>query len=137
MPVIVITTIIDAERERVFDLSLSIDAHVASASRTNETAVDGKISGLIGMGEEVTWQARHFGVTQRLRIRVTDFQRPSMFTDEMVFGAFQSMRHVHQFIDKNGKTEVTDEFRFRAPFGILGRIAEKVYLTRYMRSFLG
>lgn len=29
-----------------------------------------------------------------------------------------------------------DEFLFTAPLGILGRIAEQVFLTRYMRTFL-
>ncbi len=136
MPTINIITIIDAPRDRVFDLATSIDAHMASTSKTKERAIEGKITGLIGMGEEVTWQATHFGVKQQLRVKITHFQRPSFFTDEMVSGAFKSMKHTHRFLDNDGKTEMTDEFIFRAPLGVIGRIAEKTFLTRYMRSFL-
>ena len=120
----------------MFDLSRSIDAHIVSNSKTKEKAIEGTTTGLIGLGEEVTWQARHFGVKQQLKIRITSFQRPSIFTDEMVFGAFESMKHTHRFVEKEGKTEMIDEFSFRAPMGILGRVAERVLLTRYMRAFL-
>lgn len=48
--------------ERLFDLSLSIDAHLGSMSDSDEQAVGGVASGQIGLGEEVTWRARHFGI---------------------------------------------------------------------------
>ncbi len=136
MPLINIRTIVNAPIERVFDLSRSIDAHMASTSGTREVAIEGKTTGLIGLGEEVTWQAKHFGVTQQLKIRLTEFERPLFFTDEMVDGAFASMKHTHLFKEISGLTEMTDEFRFQAPLWALGRIAERVFLTRYMRSFL-
>lgn len=43
-----------------FDLSLSIDAHLGSVQRSGERAVGGVTSGVIGLGEFVTWRARHF-----------------------------------------------------------------------------
>ena len=48
--------------EELFDLSLDIDAHVASMSESKERAVAGVTTGRIGLGETVTWRARHFGV---------------------------------------------------------------------------
>ena len=71
MPLIVLETRIRAPRERVFDLARSIDAHQSSTSGTSERAVAGVTSGLIGLGEEVTWRARHLGVTQHLTVRAT------------------------------------------------------------------
>ena len=62
MPVIELQILIDAPRERVFDLSRSIDAHQDSAEGTDERAVAGVTSGLLGLGEDVTWEARHLGV---------------------------------------------------------------------------
>ncbi len=45
---------IEAPPEAIFDLSLDIDAHMASMADSNERAVAGVTSGLIGLGEEVT-----------------------------------------------------------------------------------
>lgn len=57
MPTIKLETIISAEINISFDLSRSIDLHMISTASSNEKAIDGKIEGLINMGESVTWQA--------------------------------------------------------------------------------
>ena len=139
MPLIVIETRIRAPRERVFDLARSIDAHQASTPDTAERAVAGVTSGLIGLGEEVTWRARHFGVTQHLSVRITAFDRPRHFQDLMLRGAFARMRHDHDFSEDTlapGTTLMIDRFDFAAPLGPLGRLAEVLFLTRYLRRFL-
>ena len=61
--VLALETVVHAPRERVFDLARSIDAHQDTAAATGEKAVAGVTSGLLGPEQEVTWQARHFGVT--------------------------------------------------------------------------
>jgi hypothetical protein len=68
MAVIHLRTEINAPIERVFGLARSIDAHQASASSTHERAGAGLVSGLIGDGDEVTWEAKHLGIKQRLRV---------------------------------------------------------------------
>jgi hypothetical protein len=85
MLVIRLWTPIAASPERVFDLARSIDAHQDSAEGTQERAVAGVTGGLIGVGEEVTWEAGHFGIKQRLTVRITRFERPARFQDVMVF----------------------------------------------------
>ncbi len=136
MPEIKLTTHIKAPPERVFDLARSIDAHTSSTEQTGERAVAGRTSGMIELGESVTWEARHLGVKQQLTVEITGFDRPHRFEDQMTKGAFASMRHVHQFQPTDEGTLMTDEFHFSAPLGILGRIAEQLFLTRYMTSFL-
>lgn len=136
MAVIELTTLIEAPIERVFDLSRSIDFHQHSTATTSEIAVGGITSGLIGLGEEVEWEARHFGLRQRLSVRITAFSKPTHFRDEMIKGAFSTMRHDHYFEMIGDNTEVKDVFEYTAPLGLLGKIAEKVFLTRYMRNFL-
>jgi ligand-binding SRPBCC domain-containing protein len=136
MPLIELETQIAAPIERVFDLARSIDAHMASTEGSNERAVAGRTTGLIGDGETVTWEAKHFGIKQRLSVRVTKFDRPHLFGDEMISGAFSAMRHTHRFIQSGGGTLMRDEFHFTAPFGFFGRLAERLFLTNYMRRFL-
>lgn len=137
MPLIVLETHIRAPRERVFDLARSIDAHQASTPGTSERAVAGVTSGLIGLGQEVTWRARHLGVTQHLTVRITAFDRPRHFQDVMLRGAFSRMCHDHYFDEQGpGETVMTDHFDFAAPLGPLGRLAETLFLTRHLRRFL-
>jgi hypothetical protein len=91
MLVIRLWTPIAAPSERVFDLARGIDAHQDSAGGgTQERAVADVTRGLIALGEEVTWEARHFGIKQRLTVRITRFERPARFQDMMVSGAFKS-----------------------------------------------
>jgi len=69
-------TWIAAPAERVFDLARDLDLHQRSLAHTHEEAVAGKTSGLIELGDEVEWRARHLGFVWRLRSRVTVMDRP-------------------------------------------------------------
>ena len=136
MAVIELSTVIRAPRERVFDLARSIDAHQDSTGGTDERAVAGVTKGLIGLNEEVTWEARHFGVRQRLTVRVTAFDRPTHFRDIMIAGAFKSMAHDHTFADHPEGTVMSDRFEFTSPLGILGAMVDRLFLAAYMRRFI-
>lgn len=136
MPVITLVTWIAAPPERCFDLSRSVELHVASTEGTGETAVGGKTTGLLDLGDSVTWRARHFGIWQTLTSRMTIFDRPRHFRDSMVDGAFARFDHDHFFEARGDGTEMRDVFDFTSPLGPLGRIADTLVLTRYMRRFL-
>jgi ligand-binding SRPBCC domain-containing protein len=132
-------TSIRAPIERCFDLARSVEAHLAGNRHWGEAAVamGGVTSGLIDLGERVTWRARHFGVRQTLTTEITAMDRPGYFQDTMIRGAFRSMNHDHYFRSLSpDETEMRDVFRFAAPLGILGRVAEFAVLRRYMRSLL-
>lgn len=136
MPRIELSTHINAPIGKVFDLSRSIDLHMRSTSKTGEQAVAGRTSGLIGLGETVTWRAKHFGIWQELTSKITEFNYPTFFVDEMVSGAFKSFRHEHHFSDESGVTLMRDVFVFESPFGIIGRLFNRLVLKRYMTKFL-
>lgn len=136
MPTIRLETFIHAEPERCFDLSLSVDLHHHSVSHTHERPVAGVTSGMMKLGDTVTWEAIHFGIKQRLTSKITAYEHPHRFTDEMVRGAFQQMVHLHEFLPQSSGTLMIDLFTFRAPLGILGRLAETLVLTRYMTGLL-
>ena len=79
MPVIHLETLINAPIDVVFNLSRSIDLHKISTAHTNEQAIAGVTTGLIGMGERVTWRAKHVGFTQKLTSTITSFNAPYFF----------------------------------------------------------
>lgn len=137
MTVIRKTTIIQAPVERCFDLARSVDVHVRSTSFSDERAIAGVTRGLMKLGDEVTWRARHLGIVQRLSTRITRFDPPRYFRDSMIRGAFRRMDHDHFFeTAPDGATIMTDLFEFEAPIGLLGRLAEQLFLAKYMDHLL-
>lgn len=119
-----------------FDLARSIDMHKLSVTSTREVAEAGRLTGLINLGETVTWRATHFGIRQRLSVRIEQMERPRFFSDRMIKGAFRSMYHEHLFTTDGMTTTMTDKFYYETPGGILGRIFDKLVLRRHMLYFL-
>lgn len=121
-------------RERLFDLSLDIDAHVASMSPSGERAVEGVTTGSIGMGETVTWRARHFGIWFTMTSRITAFEHPARFVDEQTRGPFRSFRHEHLFEQHGEETVMIDTIMLASP--IFGALAERLVLVPYLRRLI-
>ena len=136
MPRFELRTAIDAPPGRVFDLARSIDLHTVSMGAHHETAVDGVTTGLIGMGESVTWQARHFFVTFRVTSKITAFDRPRHFRDEMTSGPFTRFAHDHYFEPSDDGTVMRDVFDYKSPLGIFGALADALFLQRHMVRLL-
>ncbi|HEY8401650.1 MAG TPA: SRPBCC family protein [Cytophagaceae bacterium] len=136
MPVIELTTIINAPIERCFDLARSIDLHKKTMRHTNEEAIAGVTSGLIGLGEMVTWRAKHFGVVQTLTSRIDAYVYPTYFKDVMVKGIFKQLEHDHWFEEINGVTYMKDVFKYESPFGLIGKCFNKMILHKYLTGLL-
>ena len=136
MPTIKLSTRIKASANLVFDLSRSIDLHTESTSHTKERAIAGRTGGLIELGEEVTWEAKHFFIRQRLTAKITQFDRPYHFRDTMVSGIFRRFDHDHQFVSDGEQMVMTDVFDYTSPLGLLGRLADVLFLRRYLQHLL-
>jgi len=108
-----------------------------STASTGERAVGGVTTGLMGLGDEVTWEARHLGVRQRLTTRITAYEPPRHFRDSQVKGAFARFDHDHYFeCLPDGRTRMRDVFDYTSPLGFIGMLADRLFLARYMRRFL-
>ncbi|UWX96912.1 SRPBCC family protein [Arthrobacter zhaoxinii] len=120
----------------LFDRARSIDAHKDSMARSREEVLGGVTSGLISLGEDVTWRAWHFGVPLRMTSRITEMEPPDYFIDEQVKGPFRRFRHVHEFSQDAAGSTMVDRIEFEAPFGVVGRLVEKLVLARYLRELI-
>jgi len=136
MEIIRLTTWMDAPVERCFKLATCIDLHVASAAQTGEKAIGGVTSGFIGEGETVQWRGRHLGRTRTHTSKVDGWRPYSYFRDVMVEGSFALFEHEHHFAVMDDGTRMRDEIRFAAPYGALGRIAEKTVIRRHLVRLL-
>lgn len=131
-----LSTIIPASLPICFDLSRSVNIHVSSMQHTKERVVKGKTEGLFELNDVVTWEARHFGITQQLSVTITQLQPYTFFEDKMVKGAFKSMVHQHYFEGIKEETLMKDVFIYQTPYGIFGWVFDALILKRYMTSLL-
>jgi len=136
MPFIRLETFIASPAELCFDLARDLDVHMASSGGTGERAVAGVTSGMVKLGDEITWEAKHLGVRQRLTSKITAYERPRKFVDEMQRGAFKRWHHTHLFEAHDGGTLMIDEVDYASPLGLVGRIVDMLYLENYMRRFI-
>ncbi|WP_226643007.1 SRPBCC family protein [Mesobacillus subterraneus] len=136
MPLIKHEIYIDAPINVCFDLARNVDVHIETAKKTKERAIDGVKAGLMENGDIVTWEAIHLGIKQELTAKIIKMERPYKFIDVMVKGAFHSFTHTHEFSEDGTGTIMIDIFSYQSPFGILGKIADKLFLEKYMRAFI-
>jgi ligand-binding SRPBCC domain-containing protein len=136
LAIITLETRIKAPPEVCFDLSRDLDLHVRTMQHTGEQAIAGRTTGLIELDEEVTWQARHFGVVHHHTSRITRYDRPEHFRDSMTRGRFARFEHDHLFEPDGAGTIMRDIIDFQSPLGVLGSIVDAVVLRRYLMGLI-
>jgi ligand-binding SRPBCC domain-containing protein len=127
-----VQTTVNSPPGRVFAASLSIDEHLASMATSGEQAIGGVTAGRIGLGQSVTWRARHFGIRWTMTSQITELEAPVRFVDEQLNGPFKTFRHEHRFRPVAGGTEMLDSIALDAPLGPHSRIAERALLSWYL-----
>jgi ligand-binding SRPBCC domain-containing protein len=70
--------------------------------------------------------------------RITEFEWNHHFADVQVVGPFRSWLHRHELFaeEKDGiaGTRVCDRIEYQIGYGILGRIAQRLFVDRQMRA---
>ena len=123
---------ISAPIERCYDLSLSVELHLRSAASTGERVVGGVSSGVLTLGDHVTWEARHLGLRRRLSMTISVADPPRMFRDEMVSGPFRRLVHDHFFAQADGGTLMHDVLEFSSGVRPLDALVLKPHLLRFL-----
>lgn len=136
MATITLITELKATPAQCFDASRNLDLHVSSMAHTGEKVVAGRTAGLIEMGEQVTWEAQHFGVRQRFTSKITAFDSPNYFQDSMVQGAFRSFVHDHYFDPAPNGTVMKDVINFQSPLGFIGRVVDRLIMASYLKRLI-
>ncbi|MEN5074614.1 SRPBCC family protein [Isoptericola cucumis] len=129
-------TRVPAAPRQCFELSLSVDAHTASMRASGERAVGGVTAGVMGLGDVVTWRARHFGVPFTMTSRISAHDAPHRFVDEQVSGPFRRWHHEHRFDADGDGTVMTDVATFESPAWWVGRAVDRLVLTSYLTRLL-
>lgn len=90
----------------------------------------------MSLGDQVTWQAWHFGIPWTMKSEIVCLERPTCFVDEMKSGPFARWRHDHRFAAQDGDTVMLDAVEYALPLGWLGSLVDGVFLGRYLKQLL-
>ncbi len=115
-----------------FDLTRSIEFHVASSKAIGARAIGGKTKGLSEEGDETTWSARFFGIRTSLKTMITGMRINESFEESLVSGFPKQFGHEYSFEVDGHNCAVTDKFEFESGFGILGGVFDSVFLRSKM-----
>lgn len=129
-------TLIHAPPEVCFDLARDVRVHEETTKGSGERVVSAPASGMLALGDEVTFEAKHLGIRQRLTSKIVAYDRPLRFTDEMQKGAFKSLRHEHRFEPVEGGSRMVDVLEFSSPGWVFGSLVDALFLAGYMRRFI-
>ncbi|GAA2811845.1 NUDIX domain-containing protein [Saccharopolyspora taberi] len=86
---------------------------------------------LLVPGDELAFRVPALGVPLTIRTRIVRAE-PDVFSSVLVSGPFRELRHESTLTASGGRTLVTDEVRWRTPFGSLGRIADTALVRRWI-----
>jgi ligand-binding SRPBCC domain-containing protein len=85
-------------------------------------------------GALIDYRIRLRGIPIRWRTRIAEWNPPHSFVDEQLKGPYALWHHTHEFFpvpdELGGGTRMIDTVRYRIPFGPLGEIARRLFVTR-------
>lgn len=131
-----IRTHLDGRPERAFDVARDIGVHERTMASTGERAIAGRAAGPIGLGEEVTFRARHLGRWWQLTSRIVALEPPVRFVDGQVQGPFRWFRYEHRFDPEGPGTRMTDIWEHELRWGVAGRLVDALVVRHVMRRLL-
>jgi ligand-binding SRPBCC domain-containing protein len=131
-----LTTFIGAPVERVFDLCRNISLYKISMQHTSHRAVSGVTSGLISLGETVTWKGKHLFKTRLFTSKIIEMTPYEKFTEKMIRGDFLSFQHEHFFKPANNGTIIIDMINYEIPYGFLGNLLNRFYIHAYLEKII-
>ncbi|MEM9389133.1 MAG: SRPBCC family protein [Bacteroidota bacterium] len=74
------------------------------------------------------------GIPVRWTTEITHVDEPTYFVDEQRFGPYALWHHQHHFKVVDGGVEMTDIVNYAIPLGILGRLANWLFVGKKVRA---
>ena len=65
---------------------------------------------------------------------ITHVDKEKFFVDEQRFGPYRMWHHEHHFELKEGGLVMTDKVSYKIPFGILGHLAQVLFVRKQLKS---
>ena len=85
-------------------------------------------------GIEIDYTIAWLGVPMRWKTRITEYEPPFQFVDEMLRGPYRLWRHRHTFRPGAAGTIVEDRVDYALPLGPLGSLAHTLLVRRQVEE---
>lgn len=85
-------------------------------------------------GFRIEYRIRVMGIPVKWVTLIPVYDPPHRFVDIQAKGPYRSWRHEHTFEDLGGQTLIRDRVQYELPFGILGRAAHALVVSRQLRD---
>ncbi len=93
------------------------------------------ISGPMEEGTEISYRLRVGGVPLKWKTRIDAWEPGRRFVDAQIAGPYACWWHEHRFeTDAGGRTIMEDRVLYAPPFGILGRLANLIFIEGALRA---
>lgn len=136
MPTLHTTTFMAQSAEVVFDLTRHVGLQRDALSAYQQQAVAGTRFGLLASGETITWRSRHFFRDLLFRLRILELVVPERIILEQAMGPFQFFRQERHVKPCENGCFLIDLVHYEWKQGRLGRIADRLFLRRYLETIL-
>ena len=73
-------------------------------------------------------------VSVRWVTEITHVQEPHYFVDDQLTGPYALWHHQHRFKEVPSGVEMTDEITYAIPFGIIGRLANSLFVEKQLKT---
>ena len=75
-----------------------------------------------------------FGISMGWQTEICEIQIQKHFIDRQLKGPYKVWEHTHSFIEKKNGVLMTDVINYELPFGIVGKLVEKLLVKRKVKS---
>ncbi len=86
-------------------------------------------------GSTVTVRVSKFGVGLNWKLKIENFEFPSLISDLQTKGPFEYWHHYHIFSKEDGRVKMTDRIEFIPPFGLIGKLSMPVIKMQLEKMF--
>lgn len=99
------------------------------------TIITPKINGPVYPGMIIAYIVKPmFSIPVRWVTEITQVKHMEYFIDDQRIGPYKLWHHQHFFKEVNGGVEMTDIVHYQAPFGIIGKVAESLFINSKVKS---
>ena len=86
-------------------------------------------------GQIISYKIKLFPLVYvRWVTEITHVKHHEYFVDDQLFGPYSLWHHQHHFKAVRGGIEMTDEITYAIPFGLLGRLANLLFVRRQLED---
>jgi uncharacterized protein len=91
----------------------------------------------MGTGASIEYRLRVAGVPLRWRTRIEHWDPEHCFVDSQERGPYRAWWHEHRFAPQGDRTLMEDRVYYAPPFGWLGRVANRLFVSPMLRAIFG